>query len=90
MTMTTQELTDWAFAQNVSAKMKMALLALAWGADPSGGGRVTLAVLEQRTCMSVARILKILGRLQSAGLLIFQQPNEFEIVFGLCIDRRPS
>lgn len=91
--MTTQDMIDWAFAQEIPAEQKLALVAIAWAATPVGGGSIKLGILAERMCVSTLTALGCAFWLQAEGLIILhyapaldsELADADEIRFGLCI-----
>lgn len=83
--MTSQDLIDWAFAQDVAdTDSKFVLFALAWSANSQGGGSITAARLSEITRLSESKCVRTLGRLKAGGFIIFlEQQGVFS--FGLNI-----
>jgi DNA-binding IclR family transcriptional regulator len=86
--MTTQHLLDWAFAQDVPGpETRFMLVALAWCANPQGGGTVPLAKLARFTSSSESKCVRVLGRLKAQGFIIYLEADGV-VTFGLNISGR--
>jgi hypothetical protein len=86
----TQELVDWAFAQECAVPVgKLILVGMALSAGPEGGGKVTIerpvqcASAKERTC----RIH--LKRLAERGLVVYRVTDNV-VTYGLSVSDRAS
>ena len=69
--MTTQDMMDWAFAQNggLTVELKLTLLALSFSAGPGGGSALELGFIARRTSSGVRRTLVAIQALARRGLI---------------------
>ncbi len=87
--MTTQEMIDWAFTQDIPASQKLVLLALAYVAGPEGGGKITLERLGHFSRLTGKGCRTNLDRLASRDLVIYQIADD-AVTFGIIIAERAS
>lgn len=85
MSFTTQDLVDWALAQDVRTHPKLVLFVLAFRANPEGGGRITMAQLCADASERPARVAAHLMALAEMGLLMFRLVDGDQIEYGLSV-----
>lgn len=84
MSFTTQDMMDWAFAQDAPTLDKLMLAVLAFEANPEGGGAVAIDRLAGRAGVQSQQAGAILQRLSDRGLLI-HGVSDGTVHFGLSI-----
>jgi Mn-dependent DtxR family transcriptional regulator len=86
MSFTTQDMMDWAFAQDAPTIERLMLLVLAFDANPEGGGTAGVDRLAERARVRVQKVSTLVQRLSDRGLIIHSVSNGV-VHFGLSISK---
>jgi hypothetical protein len=86
----TQELLDWAIAQDCPVPTKkLMLIALAYSAGPEGGGKIALDRLARIVGTKERACRNHLKRLALSGLVVYELADNV-VTYGLSVKDRAS